>query len=248
MFEDEARAGLATSAMEEGEDGAISHDDEEEIITKPKGSLGSASPAAEVEPDTAERGLMSSGEESGREDSPLDFSVKKEGSGSREAPTPPSPLNLKRQNSRSSPVATTGPLDLSVPRKRPSSNDLGLRAGRAKQVRPTANASPPAPSALESMKALERMQELTRLSGPAQVSQLFGQLGAWHSPWLGAAAAAAAAAVSSSTRVPPSMPPTSSASPVDPLTRDIMRCVWCRQSFSTLAELSTHMREAKHCG
>ena len=31
-------------------------------------------------------------------------------------------------------------------------------------------------------------------------------------------------------------------------TRDVLKCVWCKASYSSLAELTTHMKEAKHCG
>ncbi|XP_076285459.1 zinc finger domain-containing protein tiptop isoform X2 [Lasioglossum baleicum] len=30
--------------------------------------------------------------------------------------------------------------------------------------------------------------------------------------------------------------------------KDVLKCVWCKQSFPTLAAMTTHMKEAKHCG
>ncbi|XP_071445641.1 protein tiptop-like [Hetaerina americana] len=30
--------------------------------------------------------------------------------------------------------------------------------------------------------------------------------------------------------------------------RDVLKCVWCRQSFQSLSALTVHMKEAKHCG
>ncbi|KAF2903022.1 hypothetical protein ILUMI_03163 [Ignelater luminosus] len=30
--------------------------------------------------------------------------------------------------------------------------------------------------------------------------------------------------------------------------KDVLKCVWCKQSFPSLAAMTTHMKEAKHCG
>ncbi|XP_076052891.1 protein tiptop-like [Oratosquilla oratoria] len=92
-------------------------------------------------------------------------------------------------------------------------------------------ATPPSPA--ESSKALERMSELSKLGGDPSNSlgvaaDLFrvgigssGRTNAWQSHWLNKGQDA---------------------------TKDVLKCVWCKASFSTLAELTTHMKEAKHCG
>ena len=30
--------------------------------------------------------------------------------------------------------------------------------------------------------------------------------------------------------------------------KDVLKCVWCKQSFPSLAAMTTHMKETKHCG
>ena len=104
------------------------------------------------------------------------------------------------------------------------------------------------PTSSESSKALERMSELSRRGAEGTLSSnasadLFragigslsasinninsggGSSGArtnvWQSSWL---------------------------SKGQDTTRDVMKCVWCSASYSTLSELTTHIKEAKHCG
>ncbi|XP_069956767.1 protein tiptop isoform X1 [Cherax quadricarinatus] len=84
------------------------------------------------------------------------------------------------------------------------------------------------PSQSEGSRALERMSELSRLGGDSGLdlfrSGLSGSSGratAWQSHWL---------------------------SKGQDATKDVLKCVWCKASFNTLAELTTHMKEAKHCG
>ncbi|XP_014480548.1 PREDICTED: protein tiptop [Dinoponera quadriceps] len=105
---------------------------------------------------------------------------------------------------------------------------------------------PPAPAALEkpyqpseATKALEKMSELSKLGGedlfrsssggggssataggtPATTSS--SRHSAWQSHWLNKGADQA---------------------------KDVLKCVWCKQSFPTLAAMTAHMKEAKHCG
>ena len=84
----------------------------------------------------------------------------------------------------------------------------------------------------EASKALEKMSELTKLSSanntedyfrPQQplISPATGRHSAWQSHWLNKGADQA---------------------------KDVLKCVWCKQSFPSLAALTTHMKEAKHCG
>lgn len=79
----------------------------------------------------------------------------------------------------------------------------------------------------DATKALEKMSELSRLggedmykSGGNSVSSSGGRHSAWQSHWLNKGADS---------------------------TKDVLKCVWCKQSFPTLAAMSTHMRETKHC-
>ncbi|XP_062124356.1 protein tiptop [Drosophila sulfurigaster albostrigata] len=89
----------------------------------------------------------------------------------------------------------------------------------------------------EATKALEKMSEMSRLETPppssrtpasnnssvgaAGVSSGGGRHSAWQSHWLNKGADAA---------------------------KDVFKCVWCKQSFATLALLTTHMKETQHCG
>lgn len=87
-------------------------------------------------------------------------------------------------------------------------------------------------------KALEKMSEMSRLETPPPVSRggagaaggggtgaaggaAGGRHSAWQSHWLNKGADAA---------------------------KDVFKCVWCKQSFATLALLTTHMKETQHCG
>ncbi|CAL4209352.1 unnamed protein product, partial [Meganyctiphanes norvegica] len=92
-------------------------------------------------------------------------------------------------------------------------------------------AAGPTPS--EASMALERMSELSKL-GSADTTQgsmnlLHGGMGgvapnratAWQSHWL---------------------------SKGQDATKDVLKCVWCKSSFASLAELTKHMKETKHCG
>ncbi|XP_077271299.1 zinc finger domain-containing protein tiptop isoform X2 [Temnothorax americanus] len=100
---------------------------------------------------------------------------------------------------------------------------------------PAALEKPYQPS--EATKALEKMSELSKLGGedlfrsssgsgaatgtnaPATTSS--SRHSAWQSHWLNKGADQA---------------------------KDVLKCVWCKQSFPTLAAMTTHMKEAKHCG
>ncbi|KAF5307073.1 hypothetical protein FQR65_LT07132 [Abscondita terminalis] len=82
----------------------------------------------------------------------------------------------------------------------------------------------------DATKALEKMSELSKLGG----EDLFRSIAntgvsvnsnsrhsAWQSHWLNKGAEQA---------------------------KDVLKCVWCKQSFPSLAAMTTHMKEAKHCG
>lgn len=90
----------------------------------------------------------------------------------------------------------------------------------------------------EASKALEKMSEMSRLETPPPSNRGGagagaggagggggggggGRHSAWQSHWLNKGADAA---------------------------KDVFKCVWCKQSFATLALLTTHMKETQHCG
>lgn len=90
------------------------------------------------------------------------------------------------------------------------------------------------PTPSDATKALEKMSELSRLGGEelfrsVQSAALGAGLApnaaarhsAWQSHWLNKGA---------------------------DQTKDVLKCVWCKKSFNSLAELTVHMKEAKHCG
>lgn len=78
----------------------------------------------------------------------------------------------------------------------------------------------------DASKALERMTELSRLTGEPRGGagtggSNGGRQSAWQSHWLSKGADTA---------------------------KDVLKCVWCKLSFDSLAALTTHMKESKHCG
>lgn len=81
------------------------------------------------------------------------------------------------------------------------------------------------PSPTDATKALEKMSELSKFGGdeyrPMSNSSSSGRHSAWQSHWLNKGAEQA---------------------------KDVLKCVWCKQSFPSLAAMTTHMKEAKHCG
>lgn len=110
----------------------------------------------------------------------------------------------------------------------------------ANSISPKANSNPelwngklkhvaPAPS--DATKALEKMSELSKLGGEELFRTMAGtgtpinstssRHSAWQSHWLNKGAEQA---------------------------KDVLKCVWCKQSFPSLAAMTTHMKEAKHCG
>ncbi|XP_075220345.1 zinc finger domain-containing protein tiptop [Lycorma delicatula] len=86
------------------------------------------------------------------------------------------------------------------------------------------------PTPSDATKALEKMSELSKLGGdefrPISNSVLGGSSAggrhsAWQSHWQNKGADQA---------------------------KDVLKCVWCKQSFPSLAAMTVHMKEAKHCG
>nr|XP_023018315.1 protein tiptop-like [Leptinotarsa decemlineata] len=103
----------------------------------------------------------------------------------------------------------------------PKNNSAELWNGKIKHIAP-------APS--DATKALEKMSELSKLGGDdlfrtmanaAPGNSASNRHSAWQSHWLNKGAEQA---------------------------KDVLKCVWCKQSFPSLAAMTTHMKEAKHCG
>lgn len=104
----------------------------------------------------------------------------------------------------------------------PKGSPSELWNGKLKQQTPT-------PS--DATKALEKMSELSKLGGEdlfrsmavnsAPSNSANNRHSAWQSHWLNKGAEQA---------------------------KDVLKCVWCKQSFPSLAAMTTHMKEAKHCG
>ncbi|XP_046679869.1 protein tiptop-like isoform X1 [Homalodisca vitripennis] len=103
-----------------------------------------------------------------------------------------------------------------------SSSDSSLWNGKMKMGDKPSFASSP----VDATKALEKMSELSKLGGDefrslGNSAGSGGRHSAWQSHWLNKGAEQA---------------------------KDVLKCVWCKQSFPSLAAMTTHMKEAKHCG
>ncbi|KAM7353878.1 zinc finger domain-containing protein tiptop [Cochliomyia hominivorax] len=173
-----------------------------------------------------------------------------------------SPLDLSVNNGRKRQSDEEEPV-LVANRKLARSNDYKSLPASSTWVPPinpylaavaAANMSPKTPVSLdwnaktkiapnEATKALEKMTEMTRLGGSAKsdhnetttrhstssstnssattTTTSNGRHSAWQSHWLNKGADAV---------------------------KDVFKCVWCKQSFATLASLTTHMKETQHCG
>lgn len=114
-----------------------------------------------------------------------------------------------------------------------ASSGVDHQLWNGKMKPPPALEKPYQPS--DATKALEKMSELSKLGGDDLYRPGSGNIGgsgntatgsssrhsAWQSHWLNKGADQA---------------------------KDVLKCVWCKQSFPTLAAMTTHMKEAKHCG
>ena len=134
--------------------------------------------------------------------------------------------------------------------------DFSLWNGKSKQDATKLPPFPlgmPAPSPSEASKALERMSELSRRGAEGSLSTAasadffragMGGLNAMGG--MGSSSAGGGGGGSSGARA--NAWQSHWLSKGQDATRDVLKCVWCKASFSTLADLTTHMKEAKHCG
>lgn len=166
------------------------------------------------------------------ENGPLDLSVGTRKRGSNDSPSPvPSRKSSRPAEFKPSPSPWMTPVAPNLPyfaaavaaaSMSPKGGDWN---GKLKHGIPT-------PS--DATKALEKMSELSRLGGEelfrsVQSAALGAGLApnaaarhsAWQSHWLNKGA---------------------------DQTKDVLKCVWCKKSFNSLADLTVHMKEAKHCG
>lgn len=169
------------------------------------------------------------------ENGPLDLSVGTRKRGPENSPSPvPSRKSSRAAEYKPTPSPWSNPVTPHLPYFAAAvaaaslSPKGGISAewnGKLKHVTPT-------PS--DATKALEKMSELSRLGGEelfrsVQNAALGAGLGAnaasrhsaWQSHWLNKGA---------------------------DQTKDVLKCVWCKKSFNSLADMTIHMKEAKHCG
>lgn len=197
----------------------------------------------------------------------LDFSKRASKNGAAESDN--DAMNLAKSDTPPSGETPNGPLDLSVSTRKRNSDDATLQppsrksrsndyksvlpqwpashlpyfaaaVAAASSLSPKTNASvdlwngklkhgDPTPN--DATKALEKMSQLSKLGGDdlfrtmanpgASVNSASSRHSAWQSHWLNKGADQA---------------------------KDVLKCVWCKQSFPSLAAMTTHMKEAKHCG
>ncbi|XP_041977833.1 protein tiptop isoform X2 [Aricia agestis] len=166
------------------------------------------------------------------ENGPLDLSV---GTRKRGPEDSPSPVPT-RKSSRSAEYKA-----LASPWTTPVAPHLPFFAAAVASLSPKGGVPPDwngklkhgAPTPSDATKALEKMSELSRLGGEelfrsVQSAALGAGLtpnaaarhSAWQSHWLNKGA---------------------------DQTKDVLKCVWCKKSFNSLADLTVHMKEAKHC-
>lgn len=113
----------------------------------------------------------------------------------------------------------------------PKTNHLGNHSTPADNVLWNGKMKQGTPTPSDATKALEKMSELSKLGGEdlfrsmansgAAPNSASSRHSAWQSHWLNKGAEQA---------------------------KDVLKCVWCKQSFPSLAAMTTHMKEAKHCG
>ncbi|GBP44457.1 Protein tiptop [Eumeta japonica] len=168
------------------------------------------------------------------ENGPLDLSVGTRKRGSDDS-SPPAP---SRKNSRTeykpSPSPWTTPVAPHLPYFAAAVAAASLSPKGAIPAEWNGKLKHGVPTPSDATKALEKMSELSRLGG----EELFrsvqsaalgaglapnaaGRHSAWQSHWLNKGA---------------------------DQTKDVLKCVWCKKSFNSLADMTLHMKEAKHCG
>nr|XP_017095790.2 protein tiptop isoform X1 [Drosophila bipectinata]XP_017095791.2 protein tiptop isoform X1 [Drosophila bipectinata] len=98
----------------------------------------------------------------------------------------------------------------------------------------------------EATKALEKMSEMSRLETPPPGSRNSAGVSTSSSSSSGSGGAAAGGGTTSGGRH--SAWQSHWLNKGADTAKDVFKCVWCKQSFATLASLTTHMKETQHCG
>lgn len=169
------------------------------------------------------------------ENGPLDLSVGTRKRGPEDSPSPvPSRKSSRPSEFKHSPSPWSTPVAPHLPyfAAAVAAASLSPKGGVPSDWNGKLKHGGPTPS--DATKALEKMSELSRLGGEelfrsVQSAALGAGLApnaaarhsAWQSHWLNKGA---------------------------DQTKDVLKCVWCKKSFNSLADLTVHMKEAKHCG
>lgn len=169
------------------------------------------------------------------ENGPLDLSVGTRKRGLEDSPSPvPSRKSSRTADFKPTPSSWSTPVTPHFPyfAAAVAAASLSPKGGIPGDWNGKQKHGPPTPN--EATKALEKLGELSRLGGEelfrsVQSAALGAGLApnaaarhsAWQSHWLNKGA---------------------------DQTKDVLKCVWCKKSFNSLADLTVHMKEAKHCG
>lgn len=169
------------------------------------------------------------------ENGPLDLSVGTRKRGPEDSPSPvPSRKSSRTAEFKPNPSPWTTPVAPHLPyfAAAVAAASLSPKGGIPADWNGKLKHGAPTPS--DATKALEKMSELSRLGGEelfrsVQSAALGAGLApnaaarhsAWQSHWLNKGA---------------------------DQTKDVLKCVWCKKSFSSLADMTIHMKETKHCG
>ncbi|XP_063378413.1 protein tiptop isoform X1 [Cydia fagiglandana] len=169
------------------------------------------------------------------ENGPLDLSVGTRKRGPEDSPSPVPTRKSSRTELKPSPVPWSTPVAPHLPyfaaAAAVAAASLSPKGGIPAEWNGRLKHGP-TPS--DATKALEKMSELSRLGGEelfrsvqsaalgaGLASNSAARHSAWQSHWLNKGA---------------------------DQTKDVLKCVWCKKSFNSLADLTVHMKEAKHCG
>ncbi|XP_014365280.2 protein tiptop isoform X2 [Papilio machaon] len=168
------------------------------------------------------------------ENGPLDLSVGTRKRGPDDSPSPVPTRKSSRSEFKPAPLPWSTPVAPHLPyfAAAVAAASLSPKGGVPAEWNGKLKHGTPTPS--DATKALEKMSELSRLGGEelfrsVQNAALGAGLtpnaaarhSAWQSHWLNKGA---------------------------DQTKDVLKCVWCKKSFNSLADLTVHMKEAKHCG
>ncbi|XP_068629328.1 protein tiptop-like isoform X2 [Battus philenor] len=168
------------------------------------------------------------------ENGPLDLSVGTRKRGPDDSPSPVPTRKASRSEFKGAPPGWPSPVAPHLPYFAAAVAAAGLSPKAGAPVDWNGKLKHVAPTPGDATKALEKMSELSRLGG----EELFRSV---QSAALGAGLAPTAAARHSAWQ-------SHWLNKGADQTKDVLKCVWCKKSFNSLADLTVHMKEAKHCG